>query len=892
MKADRPELPAPLNSSVPEASPQSEALTAKHLREITELQQRLFHSEHEAARLHRELTAIYAGNFWKAARLYYQARDRVKSIRILARFVRKLLQALRPAPNRAGSTIAPMRIGGGAARSDHPRAIPEVALPNKGKVSLILPSGEHAERLEAAIHSLLAQTYAHFEVLLVPSAASSVAPGLDAVLARYRSHPQVIVLDHERGTFPAALNRAFHLSQGEFVAWMRPDCLMGPRYLEEMVSCLELRHDAGMAYSDYHLLEAHGPSVAANPSTGSHDAGIVRLPQAVALESLGAEGDLFGPAVVYRRAVVWALGELAEDLGPWAPQEYGARVRHLFDAIHVPKSFFQSRVVAPPSAEEACRKRLSERNKARNDFLASPLAVRTFGLDLTIEKVESAAPNQLYVYDAAYAEAVEPREAVNLYVCVIGDRPWEEVDREGLVNADLILTTQPQVFCALEEAFPYRVFLLDLTRSMDLAFFLKVAQNRLFDKLNARKGPSLPLGVSVQSPLKVAFQVDSLDRGGLEEVVFQLVTNLERHRISPSVVINHHLLGFLGNRLREMGVSVHLLAQQEHDLCRLLETERFDAVNFHHSLFGVDLYKQAGVSTLYTFHTSYTWFSAEQTQEWRNGLAQIDHFAAVSRQVRDYAAHKFGLPLNRIPIIPNGLDTRDFPPRATLSRADFGISEDDFVFLHVGSFNGPKYHHLMLSALEELLPQFPAMKLIFVGNILDKTYFGKLQERVVRGNFGDRLAIFDFLPKAQLADLYRVSNCFVLPSLQEGCSVAALEAMHFGLPLILTDVGSARDVIENEDLGIIIPNPYPSIRGVRLDDLMQLTYEPAPSNLPYLVDAMSRVYGDYAIWQEKGRQGNRKIADRFTPQEMAKAYEGLLQQTVARHSKQTWSFLV
>lgn len=867
-------------------------------RENLDLQQRLFHSEHEAARLYRELSTIYAGNVWKAATLYYQARDRFKPVRALAKVARKVMHTLRPTPPKVASSLSPIRVVGFPARSASVRAIPEVTLAEKGKVSVILPVYNQANYLEASIQSVLTQTYANFELIILNDGSTD---GVEKVLDAYRSHPKVIVLDQANQRLPAALNHAFRYATGEYYTWTSADNVMLERQLEVLVDYMERRPEVGLVFSDYQAIDDRDQPLTERDfrpqNQDLQDPSMVRLPHAVTFENLHLSKDNFiGASFMYRRSVAWAIGDYTDDTFGGEDYDYWLRIHHLFEMGHVPEVLYKYRVhdnTLNARAKElnlyANLMRLLERDKARNDFLAHPVEIRAFGVEVDFPR--ASTERKVLVYDYRQREAVAEFPAEHLFVCVVTDVPAEELDLGFLAQTDLILTTDPQVFSRLEEGFRYRVFLLNLERGADMAYFLKLVQNRLFDKHSLHNIKRTPPVVHVAPKLKIAIQVESMDRGGLEEVVFQLITHLDRQRVEPSLVINHHLQGFLGHQLQEMGVPVHLTPKYEGGLEALLKAERFDAVNFHHSLSGAELYKKAGVSTIYTFHTSYTWFSAEQLAERKAGFTHIDRFAAVSSQVRNFSLNKFGIPFGRIQVIPNGLDTSVFPSETTLSRADFGLRDDDFVFLHVGSFNGPKYHQIMLSALERLKEQYQNIKLVFVGNILDKPYFEKIQERVAGGSFGDRLLILDFMAKPQLADLFRHSNCFLLPSLQEGWSIAAMEAMHFGLPLIASDVGSARDIIEDEDIGLIIPNPYPDILRMTLDDLLRWTYQQNPPNLPHLVSAMTRIYLEYPDWHERGKLGTRKIAARFTPLDMAKAYESLILETVGRYSKQPWRFL-
>ena len=54
-----------------------------------------------------------------------------------------------------------------------------------------------------------------------------------------------------------------------------------------------------------------------------------------------------------------------------------------------------------------------------------------------------------------------------------------------------------------------------------------------------------------------------------------------------------------------------------------------------------------------------------------------------------------------------------------------------------------------------------------------------------------------------IADLYRTSDVFVLPSLNEGMSNALLEAMASGLPVIVTDTGGTSELIDGN--GVVVP---------------------------------------------------------------------------------------
>ena len=97
-----------------------------------------------------------------------------------------------------------------------------------------------------------------------------------------------------------------------------------------------------------------------------------------------------------------------------------------------------------------------------------------------------------------------------------------------------------------------------------------------------------------------------------------------------------------------------------------------------------------------------------------------------------------------------------------------------------------------------------------------------------------------FLPQEQLADLYAISDLFVLPSEYETFGAVVLEAMASGLPIITTNqVGAAYDLIEEGVNGHIIP----------WDDTEALA------------EAMCRVLSDEATRKRMGAASSDRLKD-------------------------------
>jgi glycosyltransferase involved in cell wall biosynthesis len=165
------------------------------------------------------------------------------------------------------------------------------------------------------------------------------------------------------------------------------------------------------------------------------------------------------------------------------------------------------------------------------------------------------------------------------------------------------------------------------------------------------------------------------------------------------------------------------------------------------------------------------------------------------------------------------------------------------------------------------------MKVICVGHAFDRDYYNIIRERVRSYNLENNIIFTEFIPEADLISLYKESNAFLLPSLFEGWSISVMEAMFFGLPLILTDVGSSRDIIIDNDIGLIIPNSYGDIVNLNYSNFERLFSEEIPKNKDDLKKAMIEFFENRKKWKKNGEKGIEKLANYYSIDETIKTYE-------------------
>ncbi|MBX6311779.1 MAG: glycosyltransferase family 4 protein [Isosphaeraceae bacterium] len=182
---------------------------------------------------------------------------------------------------------------------------------------------------------------------------------------------------------------------------------------------------------------------------------------------------------------------------------------------------------------------------------------------------------------------------------------------------------------------------------------------------------------------------------------------------------------------------------------------------------------------------------------------------AVSRMVQGHLERFLGVPRERIRVIPNAIDTDrlavDDP--ATVRRAfrrQHGLAEDDLVALFVGHNFRLKGLHPLLEALafrsRRTHDARPIHLIVCGGGRL-----GPIRRQVERLGLGKTIHLIGFLPDIRAG--YWASDCFVLPTYYDPCSLVVFEALACGLPVITTACNGAGELITLGREGFVIDAP-------------------------------------------------------------------------------------
>lgn len=171
---------------------------------------------------------------------------------------------------------------------------------------------------------------------------------------------------------------------------------------------------------------------------------------------------------------------------------------------------------------------------------------------------------------------------------------------------------------------------------------------------------------------------------------------------------------------------------------------------------------------------------------------------------------------------------------------DVKKEDDKFTFMFVGRIVGDKGVNELVEAFTQLHEKYEKTKLVLVGpyeNHLDPV--SDLTQNRIEANpaivavgpkFGDDLIVE-----------YVKADCHVLPSYREGFPNTPMEAGALGLPNIVTDINGAREIVVNEENGLIVPS----------------------KDAKALYDAMERMLSDDVLREKISKNARPMIASRF-----------------------------
>lgn len=232
----------------------------------------------------------------------------------------------------------------------------------------------------------------------------------------------------------------------------------------------------------------------------------------------------------------------------------------------------------------------------------------------------------------------------------------------------------------------------------------------------------------------------------------------------------------------------------------------------------------------------------------------VSHYIALSGELAGYLKQRVGVAAPRISRICNGVDTQRFVPaegRQPLAGSPFN-APDLIVIGTVGRLQAVKDQLNLVRAFALLLEQgrgaADRLRLLIAG---DGPLRGEIEAEILRCGITKRVWLAG--ERADVADVMRSLDVFVLPSQSEGISNTILEAMASGLPVVATDTGGNGELIVDGETGLLA----------------------RPRDSQALAAAIARYAGNRALARAHGRAGRVRAEREFSLEVMVDRYASL-----------------
>lgn len=160
---------------------------------------------------------------------------------------------------------------------------------------------------------------------------------------------------------------------------------------------------------------------------------------------------------------------------------------------------------------------------------------------------------------------------------------------------------------------------------------------------------------------------------------------------------------------------------------------------------------------------------------------------------------------DRISYIPNGVDDRKFRGGfGSVFREKYKIPKEHYVIGCIGRIDFQKNQRVLIESFSELLKVNRAMTLVLVGGVTQTDYRDELNGLAAHLGVSQHIRWLDGVPNdsEDLVNAYHASDVIVLPSIHEPFGIVVLEAWSAGKPVIVSDVGGLKSLVDDEVTGL------------------------------------------------------------------------------------------
>ena len=363
--------------------------------------------------------------------------------------------------------------------------------------------------------------------------------------------------------------------------------------------------------------------------------------------------------------------------------------------------------------------------------------------------------------------------------------------------------------------------------------------------------------------------VTATTTGGVGLLILFLIKHLDPRLFELSVAFGR---GYLLDRdFDKAGVIVHTLSTTRGvglwsifkatlEVYRILSRSHYDIVQCHTSVGGV-VGRLAGwaARTPVVLWTVHGLGSHPGHPPLKRALFRViekvldyftDHYVAVSHDLRDQGVRAGIFSADKVTVIPNGLQFDHLPAAFDVAakRRALGIPEGCPVIGTITRLEPQKAVDVFLRAVAQATRQLPNLVTLIAG---DGPQRKELEALAARLGLTGQVRFLGW--RTDAVELVGALDIFCMSSRWEGCPMVLLEAMAMRRPVVATDIGGVREIVVNEETGLL----------VALDD---------PAALAHAILRLSAAGAERELF---GAAGRRRVEEHFSAESMLEAYGSL-----------------
>jgi glycosyltransferase involved in cell wall biosynthesis len=355
-------------------------------------------------------------------------------------------------------------------------------------------------------------------------------------------------------------------------------------------------------------------------------------------------------------------------------------------------------------------------------------------------------------------------------------------------------------------------------------------------------------------PYRVLHVIDSLDLGGAQIVLQNLIKHADRQRFEPEIVCLHGR-GVFWDRLRALGAPMwtlsfhHWFPSYVPGLAALMLTRRYDIVHCHLLASNV-IAKPLAAACKIGIRINHdhcndkledprVW--AVPADRWSNRFST--HVIAVSESTRTFVEEHQNVPATRTATIHNGIDCsvcRPRPEKREEARRRWEAPIGAFVIGGIGRLTHQKNFKLFLEVAAIVLQKHPNAYFIIAGTGEEEA---ELRAHATQLGIAARVRFAGFV--TDMSTLYPALDLLLLTSRYEGLPITILEAMAAGVPIVASRLDGIAEVLtDGRDAALVPPG-----RAIQFIERINELIEKAELSRSYSRNALAKVRERYSAEQ-------------------------------------------